>query len=366
MNCPNCQSTELDSSGTCLVCGFNTNQSTSIEQPKEEESGAGSFTGMIEMDYSSPSKTDSTEKLELPQWRQDLSKRLQEIKHKRVAGSEARDLRGAPKPALQGIERRPKAEGTKDGAAKTPPQPRAPRGVPRLVRPVAPPEVQATQKRAAPKPTPPPEEPPELPLFQSVQPEIKPPDQPVDVVLQQTPAVTEAEQQVVESLINDIIARQAEQGSSGAFPERRVLTPQAPEPREDRFILLSRTLSGLVDLLVVAICTGAFITAADMASGIDILDRKSLIVYSLLLFATFLVYSTFFLGTANQTIGMMLTDLRVVDSWEKRPGMRQILARCFAYPVSLLLFGTGLLWGCFDRQSRCLHDRLSATRVVRI
>jgi len=142
--------------------------------------------------------------------------------------------------------------------------------------------------------------------------------------------------------------------------------PQAPALLEDRLILLSRTLSGLVDLLVVAICTGAFIIAADMASGIDIFDRRSLIVYSLLLFAIFLVYSTFFLGTANQTIGMMLTDLRLVDSWEKRPGMRQILARCFAYLVSLLLLGIGLLWGCFDRQSRCLHDRLSATRVIRI
>jgi uncharacterized RDD family membrane protein YckC len=323
---------------------------------------------MIEMDYSSPSETDSTEKLELPQWRQDLSRRLQEIKQKRVAGSEGGNLRSPTKPILQGIERRPKAEGTKDGAAKSPPLPRAPRGVPRLVRPAPSPEVQATQKRATAKPTPPAEEPPELPLFQSIQPETKPPEEPVpvEVDLQKMPAVTEAEQQNVESLINGIIARQAEQGPYATFPERRDSMPQAPVPLEDRLILLSRTLSGLVDLLVVAICTGVFIIAADMASGIDIFDKRSLIVYSLLLFAIFLVYSTFFLGTANQTIGMMLTDLRVVDSWEKRPSMRQILGRCFAYLVSLLLFGTGLLWGCFDRQSRCLHDRLSDTRVIRI
>jgi uncharacterized RDD family membrane protein YckC len=321
---------------------------------------------MIEMDYSSPSKGGSKEKPELPQWRRDLSRRLQEIKQKRMEGGEGGIPRSPAKPLLHRIERRPKAEGTKDGATKIPTPPRAPRGVPKLVKPAPSPEVQATQKRTAPKPTPAPEKPAELPLFQSVQLETKLPDEPVDAALQREPVVAEADQLNIESLINSIIARQAEQGPSAALPQPRITTPQPPVLLEDRLILLSRTLSGLVDLLVVAICTGAFIIAADMVSGVDIFDNKSLIVYSLLLFAIFLVYSTFFLGTANQTIGMMLTDLRIVDSAEMRPGMRQILGRCFAYLVSLLLFGIGLLWGCFDRRSRCLHDRLSDTRVIRI
>ena len=43
-------------------------------------------------------------------------------------------------------------------------------------------------------------------------------------------------------------------------------TPTAT--REGKLILLSRTLSGLVDLLIVVLCTGVFIIAADYFSGI--------------------------------------------------------------------------------------------------
>ena len=36
------------------------------------------------------------------------------------------------------------------------------------------------------------------------------------------------------------------------------------------------------------------------------------------------------------------------------------------YIIALLGLGLGLLWGCFDGKNRCLHDRLSGTRVMRI
>jgi uncharacterized RDD family membrane protein YckC len=69
---------------------------------------------------------------------------------------------------------------------------------------------------------------------------------------------------------------------------------------------------------------------------------------------------------ASQTIGMMLTDLRMMGASTNRPGIVQILVRCCAFLIGLAAFGIGLLWGCFDGQARCLHDLLSQTRVVRV
>ena len=129
---------------------------------------------------------------------------------------------------------------------------------------------------------------------------------------------------------------------------------------------MSRTLAGLVDIIIVAVCASSFIFAVDVLEGIEVFDAVSVIYFALLVLATYFVYSFFFLGTANQTIGMMLTDLRIVGVSFERPRAIQILIRCIAFLLGSAGLGIGLLWSCFDRQSRCLHDQLSKTRVVRV
>jgi len=62
----------------------------------------------------------------------------------------------------------------------------------------------------------------------------------------------------------------------------------------------------------------------------------------------------------------MITDLKVVAEERRRPAMRQLLIRCLGYVFSASCAGIGLIWGCFDRDSRCLHDKWSKTHVVRI
>jgi uncharacterized RDD family membrane protein YckC len=138
------------------------------------------------------------------------------------------------------------------------------------------------------------------------------------------------------------------------------------KPHENKLILLSRTLAGLVDLIIIIVSGSAFIFSVDVLEGIDVFDSVSITHYLLLLLVTYFVYSMFFLSTGTQTIGMMLTDLRVVGTAMQRPKITQILMRCIAFLLGLAAFGIGLLWGCFDRQSRCLHDWLSQTRVERI
>jgi len=63
---------------------------------------------------------------------------------------------------------------------------------------------------------------------------------------------------------------------------------------------------------------------------------------------------------------MMVTDLQVVDPDYHRPRISQILIRSAAYLTSLLGFGIGLVWGFFDPESACLHDKISKTCVIRI
>ena len=138
------------------------------------------------------------------------------------------------------------------------------------------------------------------------------------------------------------------------------------KPRENKLILLSRTLAGLVDLIIIIISGSALIFTVDVLEGIDVFDGVSITHYLMLLLVTYFVYSLFFLSTGTQTMGMMLTDLRLVGTTMKRPKITQILVRCIAFLLGLAAFGVGLLWGFFDRQSRCLHDWLSQTRVERI
>jgi uncharacterized RDD family membrane protein YckC len=142
-----------------------------------------------------------------------------------------------------------------------------------------------------------------------------------------------------------------------------------PEPgpdQEGKLILLSRTLSGLVDWIVIAFCTGAFIVAADYFSGIIALDRISLLLFFALFLLNYFLYSLFFLAASNQTIGMMITDLRVVGVANNRPSLGQLARRCCGYFMSVCFVGIGLVSALFDRGSLCFHDRISGTRVVRI
>jgi uncharacterized RDD family membrane protein YckC len=154
------------------------------------------------------------------------------------------------------------------------------------------------------------------------------------------------------------------------IPEPEPIRPQPAispaEPGEDRLILLTRTLSGLVDLILVTLCAGLLILAVDILEGIEVLDTVSLIHYGLLLLLMYFVYSIFFLGIAGQTIGMMITDVRMIGDSSEHVPLSRILLRCIVFVVGVAAAGIGLLWGCFDREARCLHDRASRTRIIRV
>jgi uncharacterized RDD family membrane protein YckC len=331
MECPQCQSEEINSSGTCMVCGYQVPESASDAEPESPEKEIPSLSGMITMDYSD-GEPESSPKEELPQWRKDLAQRLQAIKQKR-------DTSGAP------------------GAQTENKVPSIPIAQTQTAVPRAAPQARIVDRALEHKPAPKPRIP--APRQKTLQPLESVPVAPKTVLKQADP-------QEIQKLIDNAVSKQSTVASApvnGAEIPRSV--PPLLADQEGKLILLSRTLSGLVDLICIVLSAGMFVIAADYFSGIIVLDSFSLIDFSVLLLLTYFVYSFFFLASAGQTIGMMITNLRVVGAGEKRPSLRQLLSRCCGHLVSLLGLGIGLLWSLFSRESLCLHDRLSGTHVIR-
>jgi uncharacterized RDD family membrane protein YckC len=322
MSCPQCQNDEIDSSGICLVCGYQVEASTADPHIHDESSRA--LSGLIEIDYSDSSK-ETEIKEEMPEWRRELSERLKAIRQKRESSGASLKQQSAAAPAISGAVQ--------------------PRTAPIQARPVEKVRKRIPPARVHEKPAGP------LPQQKLLQP-------------LESPALKAPDPGEVQKIIDKATSRQPVLES--AAPVGISLTAAPQDPDEGKLILLSRTLSGLVDLIFVVLCTGVFIIAADFFSGIVVLDSISLINLSALFLLIYFLYSVFFLAASNQTVGMMITDLRVVGGNEKRPLIRQLAGRCLGYLISFFGLGIGLLWSLFDPESLCFHDRISRTRVIRI
>ncbi len=342
MICPKCGKGEIQDPGICPECGFAVASGPPESEAARQAEGDSAHVGLIPMDYTGPSDEDSGE---LPAWRQELSRRLQEIKRKREVGDQQSGGEEVPplpqpkvKPAGEELPRR---------------RPSRPKPAPA----VAPSPAESRLSPAA-DVQPGPAQPGPPPAGPSI------PELPAEPVVRHAPA-TSPKQANIQDLIDSIMTRKSAQPDA-APQDAPPLAAPPDRPGEGKLILLSRTLSGLVDILIVVLSTGAFILAADFISGIEVLDDISLFHYGQLLLAIFLLYSIFMLGTANQTMGMMITDLRVVRVRGERPGIGRIIARTVVFLISFLALGIGLIWAVFDRKSLCLHDRISGTEVVRM
>ncbi len=343
MDCPKCNGDEIDSSGVCLVCGYQASGDKSEATQKSVQNGA--LTNAAEMNHSDKPAA-SAEEGEMPQWRVELARRLQDIRQRREMAGDGK------------LQINP---GTPQSSSPTALQPKP--------KPAGKQERMWSQTSAREFPAPSaksPDKKSDLPLFSKSDREKKKPLEIELLPLRPVPKESNHETYEIHKLIDKAISSQntqaSNQGSAAKASPYQYSTNIHPE---GKLILLSRTLSGLVDIIVVLLCTGAIIIAADFFSGINMLDSVSLIIYSILLLLTYFLYSIFFLSISYQTIGMMMTDLRMVDPDQKRPLVRQLWGRCFGYLISLLGLGIGLLWGLFDRENRCLHDLLSNTRIVR-
>jgi len=327
MQCPRCQKDEVSSDGICPACNYKVVQTETIKEP---ESGA-------KESRNSPGDAEAPPpQNELPAWRQELTQRLTALKQNKDTAKSSRQPQSGNNPPgshtapakinIQPASLSPEHAGTIQVKKQIPKIPTASRST----RPTTP-----QQKTIA-----------------SLGP---------DVYI----AGRESESPDTKN-IRDLIDSSVSKQSTLSRGETPIFRPEPPVEKENKLILLSRTLSGLIDLIVVVLCTGVFIISADYFSGIVILDSISLVEYAGLFLLIYFLYSIFFLVTSGQTIGMMITDLRIIGIEGTRPSIGQLFIRCFGYLLSVLVIGAGLFWSFFDRNNMCFHDRFSNTSITRL
>lgn len=159
--------------------------------------------------------------------------------------------------------------------------------------------------------------------------------------------------------------RAAQKNSSAVLALDPVtIIPQDPPDRVDKGILLSRALSGVVDLLVVFLLTAAFVAGTCFLLRADPLDPGIRRVTIGLVIFFHIFYTVYFLSQAQRTPGMMWLGLRLIGDEGHGPTVQLLLARAILFPFAALTL-VGLLWGLLDGKARCLHDLFSTTRVIR-
>ncbi len=88
----------------------------------------------------------------------------------------------------------------------------------------------------------------------------------------------------------------------------------------------------------------------------------SLFVASLIAIANLLILPVI----SGQSVGKMLTGLRIVTKKGKKATFKRILVRNFlGYLVTFLTLGLGFLLCAFNSQGRALHDFLAGTTVIK-
>ncbi len=339
MRCPKCQCDEINATGMCLWCGYQLTGPDTKPEPAPKESPDES--GGAKIDF--PHNPDEPARQELPQWRQELAQRLQSIRKKREAsrvktqpGSEAvpvADSEGSP----------PEPSELPDFQSDRMPRHRS--------------SVRSGRRRMTSNRGPQAE-------VSSATPELKDLSEPEPLAADAVVEPDDSEQ--VSNPAGDIFSRQSRQPDApSAAAEELFSSFRTPAKDEGRRILMFRTLSGLVDLLIMFMGTAALIIAADFFSGVRVLESVNRVHYCILFLLVYFLYSILFLGISNRTIGMMMLNLRVIGRDQRSPHFGLMLARSCGYIFSVLCLGIGLLWALFDWDHQCLHDRLTNTRVVR-
>ena len=148
---------------------------------------------------------------------------------------------------------------------------------------------------------------------------------------------------------------------SGGNGAEETSGPSSEIPSE---IILSRLLSGIVDASLSILTGFLFSWTACLILNLNFLSITNLSLGGAGSLGFYLLSSSFFLISCGQTPGMYLTELRLIS--EKIPEAaptHAILFRVLLFPAVAASL-VGLCVSFFDPGRRCLHDRLTHTRVV--
>ena len=141
-------------------------------------------------------------------------------------------------------------------------------------------------------------------------------------------------------------------------PEQGGLLPPASGVERVKAGLIDLGLLLLVDVVIVYFALK--VCRLDV-SEVALLPRVPFAAFLLLQNGGYLIAFT----ATGQTLGKMVTGLRVVTAHDSLPGVGRATVRSLLSLVLALPAGLGLLPAVLSRDGRGLHDRLAGTRVVR-
>jgi uncharacterized RDD family membrane protein YckC len=130
---------------------------------------------------------------------------------------------------------------------------------------------------------------------------------------------------------------------------------------------VARLFAGLVDLLLIGAIDAAVIYLTLAVADVNPADIQTLSLVPLVAFLLILNggYLITFTVANGQTIGKMLTGVRVVSDEGERVDIGRAVLRAAGCLVSLLTVGIGYLPALFSSDARALQDRFARTRVIR-
>jgi uncharacterized RDD family membrane protein YckC len=143
-------------------------------------------------------------------------------------------------------------------------------------------------------------------------------------------------------------------------------TPKEPRPVERPALPQERLQAAAVDMALLASVSTLVVYFASRAAHVSLGALRPSWPW-LLGYLAFLglVYASYFTGTTGQTLGKMVTGLRVLQVSSRPPGYLRAFLRAAVGALGILVVGLGQLPMLFDPARRALHDRLFGTRVVK-
>jgi uncharacterized RDD family membrane protein YckC len=155
-----------------------------------------------------------------------------------------------------------------------------------------------------------------------------------------------------------------DQSASGAAPQHPLATPAdalAFAPRA------ARLGAAIVDVVLLGMINSAVVYLTLALAGLTwqesaVLPRIPLVAFLAILNGG---YVTVFIAAAGQTIGKMVTGVRVIREDGQRVSIAGAVVRALGCAGSLLTFGLGYLPAFISADRRALQDRIAGTRVVR-
>jgi uncharacterized RDD family membrane protein YckC len=155
------------------------------------------------------------------------------------------------------------------------------------------------------------------------------------------------------------------------------LAHAAAEPEVAAAPVFARLFAGIIDVVILLGIDASILYFTLRVLDLPLNDVSTLPPVPLAVFFLLLNggYLAIFTAAGGQTIGKMLTGIRVVavppdddqgfEHFTPRVSMGAAVLRATAYLASLLPAGLGFAAILFDAERRALHDRLAETRVIK-